>query len=45
MDGESAEVLGISAATVKRDWLTARVWLHKELAIDHQGIKRVRVER
>ena len=42
---ESAEVLGISAATVKRDWLTARVWLHKELAIDHQGMKRVRVER
>jgi RNA polymerase sigma factor (TIGR02999 family) len=28
---ETAEVLGISAATVKRHWSTARLWLHHEL--------------
>jgi len=28
---ECAEVLGISAATVKRDWGMARAWLHREL--------------
>jgi RNA polymerase sigma factor (TIGR02999 family) len=28
---ETAEALGISAATVKRDWTTARAWLHHEL--------------
>jgi RNA polymerase sigma factor (TIGR02999 family) len=28
---ETAEALGISAATVKRDWTTARTWLHHEL--------------
>jgi RNA polymerase sigma factor (TIGR02999 family) len=28
---ETAEVLGLSAATVKRDWSTARVWLHREM--------------
>lgn len=28
---ETAEVLGISTATVKRDWTTAKVWLHREL--------------
>jgi len=29
---ETAQVLGISAATVKRDWATARVWLHHEMS-------------
>jgi len=29
---ETAEALGISEATVKRDWATARVWLHREIA-------------
>ncbi len=29
---ETAEVLGISPATVKRDWMAARAWLHRELA-------------
>jgi RNA polymerase sigma factor (TIGR02999 family) len=29
---ESAEVLGLSPATVKRDWTLARAWLHRELA-------------
>lgn len=28
---DTAEVLGISASTVKRDWITARAWLHREL--------------
>jgi RNA polymerase sigma factor (TIGR02999 family) len=29
---EVAEALGISPATVKRDWSLARAWLHRELA-------------
>jgi RNA polymerase sigma factor (TIGR02999 family) len=29
---ETAEVLGISAATVKRDWAIARAWLYREMA-------------
>lgn len=29
---ETAEALGVSAATVSRDWTTARAWLHAELA-------------
>lgn len=28
---ETAEALGTSAATVKRDWTIARAWLHREL--------------
>jgi RNA polymerase sigma factor (TIGR02999 family) len=28
---ETAEALGISPATVKRDWATAKLWLYKEL--------------
>ncbi len=28
---ETAEVLGVSTATVKRDWLSARAWLQREL--------------
>jgi len=28
---EIAEVLGVSLATVKRDWALARAWLHREL--------------
>jgi len=28
---ETADVLGISEATVKRDWATARAWLHREI--------------
>ena len=28
---DTAEVLGVSASTVKRDWITARAWLHREL--------------
>jgi RNA polymerase sigma factor (TIGR02999 family) len=29
---ETAQVLGISPATVKRHWTTARVWLHNEVS-------------
>jgi RNA polymerase sigma factor (TIGR02999 family) len=29
---DTAAVLGISPATVKRDWATARVWLHHEMS-------------
>lgn len=28
---ETAEIMGISMATVKRDWQVAKAWLHKEL--------------
>src|SRR5215469_13801870 len=28
---ETAEVLGISSATVKRHWMTARIWLFRQL--------------
>jgi RNA polymerase sigma-70 factor (ECF subfamily) len=28
---EAAVVLGISPATVKREWVTARAWLRREL--------------
>jgi RNA polymerase sigma factor (TIGR02999 family) len=36
---ETADVLGISSSTVKRDWLMARVWLHRKLggAADHDA--------
>jgi RNA polymerase sigma factor (sigma-70 family) len=29
---EVAEALGVSPATVKRDWAIARAWLHRELS-------------
>ena len=28
---ETAEALGVSPATVKRDWATAKLWLYNEL--------------
>jgi RNA polymerase sigma factor (TIGR02999 family) len=28
---ESAQILNISPATIKREWATARLWLHREL--------------
>jgi RNA polymerase sigma factor (TIGR02999 family) len=28
---ETARILGISPATVKREWATARLWLHREM--------------
>jgi len=29
---ETSQVLGISPATVKREWTTARTWLHREMS-------------
>jgi RNA polymerase sigma factor (TIGR02999 family) len=29
---ETAEIMSISPATLKRDWATARAWLHRELS-------------
>lgn len=29
---ETSQALGVSEATVKRDWATARAWLHREIA-------------
>ncbi len=34
---ETAEVLGISPATVKRDWSMAKAWLHREISNDEQS--------
>jgi len=34
---ESAMVLGISQSTVKREWTTARAWLHRELTHSASG--------
>jgi RNA polymerase sigma factor (TIGR02999 family) len=34
---ETAEALGISPATVKRDWRMARAWLHRELSSGGSG--------
>lgn len=31
---ETAELLGVSTKTVRRDWLAARAWLRKEVATD-----------
>jgi RNA polymerase sigma factor (TIGR02999 family) len=31
---ETAEVLNISSATVKRDWLTAKLWLRRKMGSD-----------
>jgi RNA polymerase sigma factor (TIGR02999 family) len=28
---ETAEVIGVSAATISREWTTARAWLHREM--------------
>jgi RNA polymerase sigma factor (TIGR02999 family) len=29
---ETSEIMGISPATVKREWATARAWLHREMS-------------
>ncbi|RXH56693.1 hypothetical protein GRAN_3550 [Granulicella sibirica] len=31
-EDETADVLGISVSTVKREWRMARAWLYKELS-------------
>jgi RNA polymerase sigma factor (TIGR02999 family) len=28
---ETAEILGLSSATIKREWITARAWLHRAI--------------
>jgi RNA polymerase sigma factor (TIGR02999 family) len=28
---ETSEVLGVSSATIKREWATAKIWLHREM--------------
>jgi DNA-directed RNA polymerase specialized sigma24 family protein len=28
---ESAQLLGVSAKTIQRDWIAARAWLRKEI--------------
>ena len=35
---ETAEVLGISVPTAKREWAYARAWLHQEIAKDHRPL-------
>jgi len=37
---ETAEVLGISPATVKRDWSMAKAWLGREMRRGHGGERR-----
>jgi RNA polymerase sigma factor (TIGR02999 family) len=34
---ETAEVLKVSPATVRRDWSLARAWLHSELAVNRES--------
>jgi DNA-directed RNA polymerase specialized sigma24 family protein len=34
---ESAVALGVSESTVKREWATARAWLHRELTPTASG--------
>jgi RNA polymerase sigma factor (TIGR02999 family) len=34
---ETAEVIGISPVSVKRDWATARTWLYRELSGSEGG--------
>jgi len=36
---ETAEVLKVSAVTVKRDWRAARAWLYRELTANTNGLK------
>ena len=33
---EAAEVMGVSPATIKREWRSAKAWLHRELATARQ---------
>ena len=34
---ETAAIVGVSPATVKRDWVAARAWLNRELATDRSA--------
>jgi RNA polymerase sigma factor (TIGR02999 family) len=46
---ETAEVLGISAPTVKRDWRTAKTWLYREVTGDlergHKSVEDAHAEK
>src|SRR4051812_13778726 len=35
---ETAEVLGISVVTAKRDWAYARAWLHQVIGTEHESL-------
>jgi RNA polymerase sigma-70 factor, ECF subfamily len=35
---ETAEVLGLSSATIKREWSVARAWLYRELAVGSSSL-------
>lgn len=37
---ETAQFLGVSPTTVKRDWAVAKVWLHGEVRNDHGDVPR-----
>jgi len=34
---EAAEVMGVSPTTIKREWRSARAWLHGELALEREA--------
>ena len=34
-EAETAQALGVSVATVQRDWVKARAWLHRALSTPH----------
>jgi RNA polymerase sigma-70 factor (ECF subfamily) len=34
---EAAEVMGVSATTIKREWRSAKAWMHRELAAAKPG--------
>jgi RNA polymerase sigma factor (TIGR02999 family) len=36
-EDETAEILGVTARTVQRDWARARAWLYQELASPGEG--------
>jgi RNA polymerase sigma factor (TIGR02999 family) len=36
-EAETADALGVSIATIKRDWTFARAWLHERLKTSHQA--------
>jgi RNA polymerase sigma factor (sigma-70 family) len=36
---ETADVLGISAITIKRDWLVAKAWLRREISNEDRALE------
>ena len=37
---ETAEAMGISSATVKREWRSAKAWLTREMAVERPAVER-----